>query len=738
MFRRTRRPEKLLRVAYVAALIVIAFVAGLGLLVQYQYTSMEERVSNILAAISQQRIKVQEIALQATELKLELDLAGDPAQMSDLLANVDELEAEHQFILTELKLYKNSLLSRLASGMIRPKDVEDYRSLDSEIIGFIQSVRRLANNSLSQEVQGLQETARSYSDAILKVLSSLQESYFLQRQEKFHSLKDLQLGAFLSILFILLAAGCFVFYPIEVQVRQSRRFSEKAQRDAERANRIKTEFLANISHEIRTPLGAIMGFSDMVLCDPDCAEPIRDKVLSVKKSSFHLKSLIDEILDLSKIEAGSLDIYHNELNLMDLLHEVASIIQVRMREKSLHFSIRFLTPIPEMIISDSIRISQILINLLSNAAKFTEKGSVRLELSSQETASQKACLVFTVHDTGCGIPKDKQGLLFKRFSQLDRSNIKRVTGTGLGLILSKNLAELIGGRLKLLQSEPEVGSSFRLVLDCDLPQTCKMITDFSETISKKPDSIDLASLRGRLNGVRILLVEDGEDNQRIYRYFLELAGANVTSIWDGLKGLEYASDNDDFDLVLMDIQLPRMDGYTAAVELRRRGISKPIIALTAHALQEEKERCLRAGFSEYIAKPVAIPFLIKTVLRFAPVRESYEIANAPLYSRYHDQEIYHPMIREFADSLAARVEALQDTIAEGRLSDAASLCHKLKGSALTYGYDEFHETVVTLEHRLKEVVEGRSHSVESHHKLMDELWTLTDRIQAGARSIHLD
>ena len=736
MFRRTRRPEKLLRLAYISALVFIGIVAGLGLFVQSQYTSIEESVSEVLAGIGQQRVKVQQIVLLATDWGA-VDQKVTPTEAAaklELRAAIEDLERRHHSILKSLSDLEYNLWGVISVDVVGQVDLKAYRDLDERIQAFISTARQFLEPGLDSTSVHLKATSRRYSESILVVLSDLQEFYFDQRRQKFQSLRDLQLGAFLSIVFILLLVGFFVFYPIEVQVRQARQFSERSQREAERANRIKTEFLANISHEIRTPLGAILGYSDMVLCDLECSESIRAKTLSIKKSSAHLKSLIDEILDLSKIEAGSLDISHEQVNLIDLLLELSSIIQVRMREKGLNFSIEFIDAIPAVIVSDSIRITQILINLLSNAAKFTEEGYVRLQVSKQDLAAGRTEVCFTVHDTGCGIPRDNQGQLFQRFSQLNGSNLKRAAGTGLGLVLSKSLAELIGGNLYLVSSEPGRGSSFRFSLPCQVPAGTELVERFQDSSSDANEPLDLNWIRNSLVGYRLLLVEDGEDNQRIYRYFFELAGAEVISIWDGLRALEYASEHDDFDLILMDIQLPGMDGFTVAVELRRRHVEKPIIALTAHALREEKERCLEAGFSDYISKPVSIPYLIQSVLKFPSSQASQSAAEQAIYSKYHKEPIYHPMIVRFAESLSERLTELQSMLDARQYTDAAGQAHKLKGAALTYGYASLHELIVTLEGLLKELIKGKREP-GGFHDLMDRLQLEARKIESGANEL---
>ncbi|MGE0764811.1 MAG: response regulator [Bdellovibrionales bacterium] len=355
---------------------------------------------------------------------------------------------------------------------------------------------------------------------------------------------------------------------------------------AKDASNIKSLFLANMSHEIRTPLNSILGFVDL-LKDQALHHEERLMYLNIiERTGYTLSTIINDILDVSKVEAGKLEISKTPCSTHELLSDLKFLLNLRCEEKGIYLDFR-IHEIPSRIITDPTRVKQVLLNVIGNAIKFTEKGGVTV--SVQQTATH---LEWSIEDTGIGLTADGIAKLFQPFSQIDLSIRKKFGGTGLGLILSKRLAQLLGGDVTLLQSAPGQGSTF--VVTIQLESAGEIHVAPKVTVST-PTTNPLA-------GIKILVVEDSVDNQLLAGQYLTKAGAQVDIASHGQEAIEITSHNH-YDLVLMDMQMPVMDGYTATAELRKRGYHMPVIALTAHAMKEDLEKCLRVGCNSYLSKP---------------------------------------------------------------------------------------------------------------------------------------
>ena len=382
----------------------------------------------------------------------------------------------------------------------------------------------------------------------------------------------------------------------------------KSKEDAERANLLKTQFLANMSHEIRTPIGAILGFTDL-LKNPSNSNDEKNKYMSiVERNSQQLLRLIDDILDLSKVEAGKMTFENTDFSLAELLNDFISGMSFKASEKGIALETKFESLIPDIICLDSVRLRQILTNIVGNAIKFTDKGSVRLKISCAGS-----CLKFVVEDTGVGIPKNLQQGLFQPFTQADTSTTRKYGGTGLGLVLSRKLAVSLGGKLELIKSEQNKGSTFLIEVNAPPGKNSKMI-GFDALAVATPFASSGPS-GNILNGLKVLLIEDSPENQILITTYLRKEGAQIKAASNGAQGVHIAL-NENFDLVLMDIQMPVLDGYEATKKLRQSHYPKPIIALTAHAMKEERDRCLKSGFTEYLTKPVQKNLLYEVLSKY--------------------------------------------------------------------------------------------------------------------------
>ncbi|MFQ5425350.1 MAG: PAS domain S-box protein [Phycisphaerae bacterium] len=386
---------------------------------------------------------------------------------------------------------------------------------------------------------------------------------------------------------------------------------------AEAANRAKSEFLANMSHEIRTPMTAILGFTENLL-DAELPAPERRQAIhTIRRNGKHLLELINDILDLSKIEAGKMDVERLRCFPCRVLADIVSLVRVRVEAKRLAFDVEYAGPIPEMIRTDPTRLRQILINLIGNAVKFTETGIIRLEVRFVE--ADPPMLRFDVVDTGIGMDGEHASELFKPFMQADSSTTRKFGGTGLGLAISKRLAQMLGGDVVLVESQLGIGTRFRATVAtgplCGVtmltdPMAATVIADKRAPARSEGDGVHLCDCR-------ILLAEDGPDNQRLISHVLRKAGAEVMVVENGQLAVDVAlachGTGEPFDIILMDMQMPVLDGYQATAALRSRDYIGPIIALTAHAMAGDRDKCLQAGCDDYATKPIQRKKLIATI-----------------------------------------------------------------------------------------------------------------------------
>jgi signal transduction histidine kinase len=386
------------------------------------------------------------------------------------------------------------------------------------------------------------------------------------------------------------------------------------------AARARMQFLANMSHEIRTPLTAILGFAELMRA-PGCSDEDRQQHLDVlDRNSSHLLQLVNDVLDLHKLEANQLIVEFAPTDLPALLDEVVATMRPRAEEKGLRVDLRYRTPCPRTLLTDGMRVRQILLNLVGNAVKFTAAGGVTLELDATIDDDGDACLALHVVDTGIGVAPERQAALFEPFVQADASTSRRFGGTGLGLSISRHLSRCLGGDV-VMQSEPGHGSTFTLILPAGVRASEATFTspEAARALAAALQPAAAAAAAPRLQG-RVLLVEDSADNRRLLSVILRRAGASVELAGNGVEALAAVdaatAAGAPFDLVLMDMQMPVMDGYTATRELRQRGWPGPVIALTAHSMEGDRERCLAEGCDGYETKPVRAERLVATCARF--------------------------------------------------------------------------------------------------------------------------
>lgn len=470
-----------------------------------------------------------------------------------------------------------------------------------------------------------------------------------------------------------------------------------AREAAEQANRLKSVFLANMSHEIRTPLTAIIGFSEQAQYETDPAK-LQNYLQRVLKSGDHLLGLINDILDLSKIEAEKLELNYEAFNWLALLDDVYVLTRAQAEAKGLHCVLDLQFPLPAQMINDPLRFRQVLLNLTSNSVKFTKKGKIIIAVAYDVLLQQ---LSIKVKDSGIGMAAEELGRIFQPFVQADATVTRHFGGTGLGLVISKKLMQQMRGDIHV-ESVKGIGSCFELIFDCS-SQHLELVNEYNRDNSSKSAPIELAAEK-RLN---ILVAEDNPDNQLLLQLMLQKAQAGCTLVDNGKKAVE-AVLAEDFDLIFMDMQMPVMGGEEATRLIRHAGIETPVIAVTANVMSEDAERYRRAGCQALLPKPVMQADLIAILAKYGKLVSS---RTDQLEQQLAQDPQMLALKQQFSRQLPQLHLQLAEYFARQQWSKLAYEAHSLKGSAGSMGYPQITQMAGELELLAKEQNEAGCQTV---------------------------
>ncbi|MCO5142330.1 MAG: response regulator [Oligoflexia bacterium] len=593
-----------------AGLLIVLFFSLTALEVQRWEIQAQESIQKIFHITQSQNSLVQQIKVLGDQLEDKIPISKRMLIRAEIRSLAMALDIENkkadEWAKNEAPLLLEELKNSIQLSNIT-KRLNDFAD-DAEKFS---TEGKWSSQAFKQEISFLNQGAQTKLTDTLRVLSKRMLEANNRSLSKFRRMGYIFVALCILLVFLV---WLLVFRPLYGAVISQQTKLVDAVLDIESANRSKMEFLANISHEIRTPMTAIFGYAELLKEDGQIDSVKRDEAVSIiLKNASHLLGLIDELLEVSKAESGAMVVQSVSLDLPALLLDVWSLLKVKAEEKEISLEFTLMDEIPRKIISDPKRIKQVLFNVIGNAIKFTESGFVNVKIQFERPDT----LLAYIEDSGCGIKLKAQEKLFLPFSQGDSSVSRKYGGTGLGLALSKRIANLLAGDLRLISSQVDKGSTFLFRMKASLPDEIEFISTLEQPISSRKfnlkDTSESIGSKNTLKNRKILIVDDAKENARLFQIYLSSAGAEVLAFNDAKSAIEEVKNGTQFDLILMDLQMPEIDGYTALKELRKLNYTNPVLALTAHAMEEERLKTRMSGFSDHVTKPVNKTRLIAIV-----------------------------------------------------------------------------------------------------------------------------
>jgi signal transduction histidine kinase/CheY-like chemotaxis protein len=663
-------------------LLLITFLVSIVVIVFLQYNSGK----SIKSLIRDNKSLVNELRIKKKSEQLQTDIIFAESALRDLVSNEN---AQHiQELDKQLNIIENEFAA--IQQLVTPaKEVALWNQLDFLIKEKMDNTDHATSILFNQGRDSALHFIRSLRgrmirDSIIHTIGMIDDS----RQQALSSIstsanlngaKAKSWGIILAVVACLASISTFWYFIYQGQRQQELiRTLDQSEKKLKEASKIQEQFVANISHEIRTPMNAILGFAGLLQktkLDGNQHEYVR----SIRSSAENLLTIINDILDLSRIESGMMHIEVLPFNLRELVDSLVTMMKVKAKNRNLYLRTELDESVPEILRGDAVRLTQILLNLISNALKFTHDGGVVVKLDLVGKKEENCLVRFSICDTGIGIEPQKQKSIFERFQQAQPETTRRYGGTGLGLSIVKQLVEIQNGSI-FVSSEPGKGSVFTVILPYEIA---------SKNESAVPPPVLVAE--PLIQKIKLLVAEDNPMNRKLVQHLLEQWQIDFDIVNNGAEAVQALSTRGkEYDMMLMDIQMPEMDGYTATEKIRfDLHLNLPIIAMTAHALAGEKERCIGAGMDDYISKPIDEPQLYKLIHKYAQTLSESEVAVIDMeYLRTlskGDKEFEKNMMQAFTEQIPRELNELKTAIGNRNYRKIGSVAHNMKSTVSYLG-----------------------------------------------------